>query len=237
MSEIEADNAKRAGPADERSNASVPLEPSHENRVLVLAPSGNDAQLTANFLRHAGMNAHICSDMTQLVRCISEGCGALLLAEETLDPATTKLLSAALAEQPSWSDIPVGIVTSRGEPESPRQQQLEAFGRETNITLIERPFRPATLIRTVMVALRTRQRQYQVRDLWAILERSEVRIRRLLEQTAVGLAELDPEGCFTMVNDHFCTIAQRPRAELLQLRLRDITHPEDVELAANCRET
>ncbi|MEO7414712.1 MAG: ATP-binding protein [Opitutaceae bacterium] len=233
----EACDASPEGPDQGRSNASVSLPTSLGNRVLVLAPSGNDALLTANFLRNAGIDAHICGDMPHLVRCINEGCGALVLAEETLNPATATLLFTALAGQPSWSDIPVGVVTSRGEPESSRQQQLEAFGRENNITLIERPFRPATLIRTVMVALRTRQRQYQVRDLWTVLKGNEARIRRLLEQTAVGLAELDLQGWFTMVNDHFCSIARRSRAELLQLRLRDITHPDDVEPSASRRES
>jgi PAS domain S-box-containing protein len=222
---------------DRKQPSHAGLPPASESRVLVLAPSGNDAQLTADFLRRAGADAHICRDMPDLACCIAEGCGALVLAEETLDVAIVATLSTILAQQPSWSDIPVGIVTSRGESDSSRHQQLEAFGRENNITLIERPFRPATLVRTVMVALRSRQRQYQVRALWAILERSEERIRRLLEQTAVGLAELDLDGWFTMVNDHFCSIAHRSRSELLQMRLRDITHPDDVEVAAARRET
>lgn len=216
--------------------AGAPPPSPFEHRVLVLAPCGNDAQLTAAGLREAGMNPHLCGDIYQLVRCVDEGCGAIVLAEETLDLTTTNLLSAVFARQPSWSDIPIGIVTSRGEPDPARQERLERLGRETNITIVERPFRPATLIRTVTVALRTRQRQYQLRDLWTVLNSNEVRIRRLLEQTGVGLAELDLQGRFTMVNDHFCAITYRSRVELLQLKLRDITHPGDVALGGERRE-
>src|SRR5438067_1392788 len=106
--------------------------PNLENRVLLLAPSGNDGPLTAGFLHRAGVDGHICRDMTDLLGCLTEGCGALVLAEETLDAHTSAELSRALAKQPSWSDIPVGIVTSRGESDSLRHRQLEAFGRENN---------------------------------------------------------------------------------------------------------
>ena len=232
MSRSPASSAARPPP----SSGDAPGGAAREQRVLILAPSGNDAPLTAGFLQQAGLEAQLCRDMAELTGCIAAGCGAVVLAEETLDVRTAALLSVALATQPSWSDLPICIVTSHGEPDLLRQRRLETFGREANITLIERPFRPATLTRTVSVALRTRLRQYQVRDLWTVLKGSEARIRRLLEQTAVGLAELDLQGRFTMVNDHFCFIAGRPRAELLQLRLPDITHPEDIAMAAERRE-
>lgn len=238
MTKVEGQKPEASAGQLLRNSPPEPVPPSAlEARVLVLAPSGNDAQLTTGFLHRAGVDASICRDMAHLVRCIGEGCGALLLAEEALDVSGAAELSTVLAQQPSWSDLPMGIVTSRGESDPLRHRQLEAFGRENNITLIERPFRPATLIRTVMVALRTRQRQYQVRDLWTVLKGNEARIRRLLEQTAVGLAELDLAGWFTMVNDRFCAITGRSRSELLQMRLRDLTHPDDVAMGAARRES
>jgi len=59
------------------------------------------------------------------------------------------------------------------------------LGPRANITLIERPFRAITLVNTIMAALRSRRRQYQVRDLLA--ERESIMAgleRRVAERTA-----------------------------------------------------
>ena len=43
----------------------------------------------------------------------------------------------------------------------------------------------------------------------------------------VGLAELDRDGAFTLVNPHLCAMLGYPAAELLRRRFHDITHPDD----------
>src|SRR5690606_35450203 len=83
--------------------------PALERRVLVLAPTRNDARLTGDFLRLAGIHAVSFPNASTLCRAIEEGCGALLLAEETLNPETTTALSATLDRQPTWSDLPITI--------------------------------------------------------------------------------------------------------------------------------
>ncbi|HEX2851916.1 MAG TPA: ATP-binding protein [Opitutaceae bacterium] len=198
-----------------------------EQRILIFAPIGNDALLTATFLMQAGLSTQACASMRNLADRVKEGCGLILLAEETLNPQAMPVLSAALSSQPSWSDIPVIIVTSASELSQIRLQRLELLGRDTNVSLLERPFRAVTLQRMAEVALRTRLRQYQVRDLLGEVQRSESRVRRILEQTAVGLAELDLDGKFTLVNEQFCAMVRRPHAELLGLRITDIVHPDD----------
>lgn len=229
-----ARNRDLLAPADSPSTpkSSAPLE----QRILIFAPSGSDGPFTANFLQQAGLQPYLCRDMSNLSRRIAEGCGAILLAEETLEPESNAVLTETLGAQPSWSDLPVGIVTSGGELTERRLSRLKIFGRNSNFTLLERPFRPATLVRLCEVALRTRQRQYQVRDLLGIVQASEARLRRILEQTAIGIAELDLEGRFTLVNDQFCFIAGRKRDDLLQRHIRDITHPEDLDLAVVSRQ-
>jgi PAS domain S-box-containing protein len=213
----------------------LPVSP-EERRILIFAPTGNDGPLTLGFLQHAGLEAEVCHDMAELVRRLEGGCGAIMLAEETLELESAQILTQKLAAQPSWSDLPVAIVTSGGELSQIRTQRLKAVGREINLTLLERPFRPTTLVRTLQVALRARQRQYQVRALLAQLNANEARVRRILEQNAIGIAETDLEGRFRLVNDQFCATVRRPREELLSLRIRDITHPDDIAVAVERRE-
>src|SRR6266436_365857 len=65
------------------------------------------------------------------------------------------------------SDIPVIILTAPGGGDRASLQALEIFGPAANVTLLERPLRAVTLVAAVKVALRARNRQFQVRDLIA----------------------------------------------------------------------
>lgn len=133
-----------------------------EQRVLVLAPSGRDAELTSQVLRRQGFTAAVCRDEHELVHALGDGAGALVLADEALDPVAVELLVQQLDRQPFWSDLPI-LVLTLGE-ESP-DRVLEAFGPVGNVSLLERPVAISTLCSSVRAALRARQRQYEVRDL------------------------------------------------------------------------
>src|SRR6267142_560481 len=51
----------------------------------------------------------------------------------------------------------------------------------------------------------------------------------LLEQTAVGIAVLSPEGRFLRANEALCRMLGYGEQELLQKTVRDITHADDLE--------
>ncbi|HYP16328.1 MAG TPA: ATP-binding protein, partial [Opitutus sp.] len=193
----------------------------------ILAPPANDASLTRTFVEAARLHAEICRDVSQLSAEISRGCGAIILAEEVLNPSVTNELLETLRTQPSWSDIPITLVCSGRERSRVNLRHLHALGPTAPVALIERPFRPETLVSMLEVALRSRERQYQVRDLVTAIATNEARLRRILEQTVVGIAETDLDGRFLTVNDRYCAIVGRTREELLQLTLPELTHPED----------
>ncbi len=132
--------------------------------ILVLAPTSNDARLTANFLEKAGYDATVCQNLPALSERMKGGCGALVLAEEALDHEFSGLV-ATLEQQPSWSDLPLILITAAGGARKARPRHLQALGPVGNISIIERPVRPETLVSTCEVALRSRRRQYQVREL------------------------------------------------------------------------
>jgi PAS domain S-box-containing protein len=68
----------------------------------------------------------------------------------------------------------------------------------------------------------------------AQLRLNEERFRHIFENAAVGIAEVAIDGRFAAVNDTFCQIAGYERAELLDRRFHDITHPDD--LAADLKQ-
>jgi PAS domain S-box-containing protein len=62
------------------------------------------------------------------------------------------------------------------------------------------------------------------------LQESEAHLRSLFDQTGAGFCEVDPNGSIIRVNDRFCAIAGRSRAELLTRHMQDITHADDLAL-------
>ncbi|HVK59889.1 MAG TPA: hybrid sensor histidine kinase/response regulator, partial [Candidatus Kapabacteria bacterium] len=115
-------------------------------RILVLAPTGNDTPVTVHLLEQSGLSARGCSDVYELTRCIDEGCAALIIAEEALGRIAVQALIETLHRQPSWSDIPIIIVTTSGEATSLVFERLTVFGAAGNVSLLERPFRALTLV-------------------------------------------------------------------------------------------
>src|SRR5689334_5239689 len=80
--------------------------------VLLLTPTGRDAQVAARVLEKVDVITKVCSDLVELAQQLDESTNALLVAEEALIPDELIVLVEALARQPPWSDIPVIVLTS-----------------------------------------------------------------------------------------------------------------------------
>jgi signal transduction histidine kinase/CheY-like chemotaxis protein len=141
-----------------------------ERRVLILAPTGRDAELACRVLSNAGISSQACGGMEEFCREIEAGAGAALLTEEALDGGGGQRLFQTLDRQSPWSDLPF-IVFSGGEPNA--DILLETIGPRANVTILERPIRITTVVSAVRVALRARRRQYQMRDLLQRLEAAD----------------------------------------------------------------
>lgn len=132
-----------------------------EDRILVHAPTGKDARLAVDVLSSDGLVGSVCHSVGELMIELAHGAGAVLLVEESLADHALPALIDYVASQPTWSDLPILLLTHRGA-DSP---DLEfAAHRLGNVTLLERPLRAVTLISASRAALRARQRQYKVRE-------------------------------------------------------------------------
>lgn len=142
---------------------------SEGERVLIQAPYGRDGKLIRDELEGAGFCAKVCGGVDELAASIGDGAGTGLIADEALVPPAISHLTSQLKLQPPWSDFPLIVMTSGGgstEASRDRVRLLEPLG---NISLLERPLRPATLVSSVRAALRARRRQYEIRGLLAEL--------------------------------------------------------------------
>jgi PAS domain S-box-containing protein len=163
------------------------MAPLQEYTVLILAPIGHDAPAIAALLGAEGVSTHTCLDPADCVTHIVAGAGALLLTEESLELPQAGTLFEALAAQPAWSELPLIALTRGGEHRVSSLLDLTATAPGT-VTFLERPMSAATLLRSVQVALHSRRRQYQVRDLLAAQQRhqQELDAQRELLQTMIN---------------------------------------------------
>ncbi|RYZ71870.1 MAG: hybrid sensor histidine kinase/response regulator, partial [Lysobacteraceae bacterium] len=136
-------------------------------RVLVLAPIGRDGPATLDLLGRASITGVICGSFGQLLEELLQGAEAAFVAEEGLFGQDLDALGRWVATQPPWSDLPFVVLTSRHDQPRVnvwRQELVRILG---NVSLLERPVQPITLVSVMQAALRARARQRQVRSLLA----------------------------------------------------------------------
>jgi signal transduction histidine kinase/ActR/RegA family two-component response regulator len=137
-------------------------------RVLVRAPLGRDATLTGQVLVRASIAHVLCLTLHDLALAFTAGAGVLLLTEEALDEAGLDELTRAIDEQPPWSDIPV-LLLAGSERRRVGMRTLQRARRLGNVTVLERPIRMPAMVSTVESALRSRSRQYELREVLVAL--------------------------------------------------------------------
>ncbi|WLG25661.1 response regulator [Pseudomonas sp. FP1154] len=154
------------------------VEPLSE-RALILAPLGRDSQIALMILREAGFGGLICQHLAHLCEELEHGAGLLVISSEALVGPELETLLSHIEEQPAWSDLPIVLLTHHGGPE---QNPAARIGTQLgNVTFLERPFHPITLVSVVTTALRGRRRQYEARDRLIDLSNSELRLQTTLE--------------------------------------------------------
>ena len=119
-------------------------------------------------------------------------------------------------------DVPVVYLTAFSDPELVKRAAHTApYG------YLLKPFNEQELYSTLEMALFKHGMERRLRG-------SERRFRTLFEQAAVGVAQVSVlTGRFECVNRRFCEIVGRSQDAVLALALAALTHPDDLQAAAN----
>jgi len=230
-----------------------------DERVLILAPFGNDASVMAELLAHHGFRTHVCGSPADCCAQMNSGAGTLLITEEVLEIEGAYYLMKALKTQPQWSELPLIILTTGSKSRLDRLLELaaEAAG---SVTLLERPIGTTTLLRSVEVALNSRHRQYEVRNLVskladlskALEQRVRDRTRELRATNAKLKAEIERrkglEGEILSISDreqqrlgqelhdgicqHLTAVAFMARSVALRLKNHRVIDAADIDKIA-----
>lgn len=122
-----------------------------------------DAELALGFLTEHSIAALSCASIGQLGGSLPEDAGCIVLTEEALMDADFDGLRGLLEEQEAWSDLPLVLVASENTVLASLVER--AFPSSGNVTVLQRPLNPLTLVSAVRAGLRARVRQLEVRQL------------------------------------------------------------------------
>ncbi|MEO6256518.1 MAG: ATP-binding protein [Sphingomicrobium sp.] len=158
-------------------------------RALILAPVGRDAIIAGEILAESHIRNTVCASHLSLASQLERGVGFVLVTEEALRGQDLRAIAAWINRQPEWSDLPFVLLTRGGgglerNPEAGRF--LDMLG---NVTFLERPFHPTTLISLARSALRARRRQYDARARLEELQSSEEHLRTANETLEARVEE------------------------------------------------
>jgi signal transduction histidine kinase len=150
-------------------------------RILVLAPTGDDAELIRGILEERRLKVGVVDDLRSLARELLTGAGVALIASEVFDDAEgTAMLREVLDAQEAWSELPILIFG--GSVENAASVATELLGSRAQILLMERPLGIGTFVTAADAALRGRRRQYEVKRLLDQLAQSATEIARAHEE-------------------------------------------------------
>jgi signal transduction histidine kinase len=156
----------------------------------VLAPIGRDGEVIAQSLQRAGLEVAVCLSMDELCRAIQAGAEMAIVGEEALVHESVGRLLDVLERLPRWSDPPIVVLEMPGsETDAVIFERLAGV----NLTLVERPMRPVTLVAVVRSSLRNRARQHGTREQLEEIQRAREELARHSERLAEAVQKRTEE--------------------------------------------
>lgn len=170
----------------------TPTKPEHPI-IVVYAPIGRDGPATAELLRRSGMDAVVCQGVDEVLRRAETDAEAVFIAEEGLFGHDLKALSDWVDRQPTWSDFPFVVLTSKHQQPAVAAWRRRMVAALRNVSLLERPVQSITLTSALQAAVRGRLRQYEVRALIEAREHASQELEALVVERTSELEKTNRE--------------------------------------------
>ncbi len=138
-------------------------------KVVIVTPNEADSLTAASILAERGVETLACPGLGGLGPLVATDIGCIVLVEEGLVEREVEDFHESLQAQPPWSDLPLLLIAGSDSLLPPVVEGM--FPDSGHVTVLQRPLHPVSLVSAVNVALRSRQRQFEVRDLLALRER------------------------------------------------------------------
>ena len=173
--------------------------------LTVLAPTGQDADVTCSILASQGLRAQKVENVSALCEEIEAGTGAALIAAEALSVESMRQIARVLEQQPAWSELPLLIIAP--QPSMDRvAQTFDDLGTRAQITLVDRPVRIGILVSVVRSALRSRARQVEISKLLCALEDHADRLEGLADASLGVASTTSVREVIRLVCDEACDL-------------------------------
>ncbi|MEH3048671.1 PAS domain-containing protein [Sphingomonas adhaesiva] len=202
---------------------------SEGHRVLICTPFGRDADSVVTLLAARGYDALACADLDAVAASIDEHVGVVLLSEEAMrgSPAA---LAGALEAQPDWSEIPfVLLATPHAGALGQDALRRMAAALTGNAIVLERPLGADSLVSTIASTMRSRQRQFVLRDRLRDLEasrqqlaQSEAELRVIADSLPVLIAFVDADLRYRFANRAYEDWFGLSPADVVGRHVRDV---------------
>ncbi|MCC8536482.1 PAS domain-containing protein [Xanthomonas axonopodis pv. poinsettiicola] len=197
--------------------------------VHIIAPFGRDADSIASIVGERGLTHRVYGALTALAGDLRDSSGVVVLTEEAVG-GNLQELQQILQSQVAWSDIP--FVLLRAPRGSHRGRHANLPAEMTNVIELERPLSSASLLSAVSTALRSRQKQFVIRDQMAQLAESraalalsEAELRRVTDALPVLIAFIDKHLVYRFANRSYEDWIGIPPQDVIGRPLVDVVGP------------
>jgi len=198
-------------------------------RILFVEDSLTDVQLELRELTRTGLavDHRVVERREDFTRGLTEFRPDVILSDFSM-PKFDGLSALAIARETA-PDIPFIFVSGTiGEENAIRALKDGATDYVLKTNLIRLP--PA-----IERALRQAREHAAKRETERALQASEQRHRAMFEQAAVGIAHTSLEGILQMVNPKICEMTGYTHTEMVQMSIKDLTHPDDIQESVDSR--
>ncbi|AZR34559.1 PAS domain-containing protein [Xanthomonas vasicola] len=201
--------------------------------VHIIAPFGRDAESIAGIVGERGLTRRVYATLAALAGDLHDASGVVVLTDEAIS-GDLHALSHILQDQQAWSDIPFVLLRTPRGAHNQRHMRLPA--EMTNVIELERPLSSASLLSAISTALRSRQKQFVIRDQMAqlaesraALAQSEAELRRVTDALPVLIAFIDKNLVYRFANRSYEDWIGVPPANVIGKPLADVVGPAMVE--------